>query len=143
MTLAAIDALLAQPFPQAAAKDGSSGPGHLVLTLRQSREFWDDVDDAASSAAYAEFEAELAALAATLTARWGEPGAVDLLPFLRAGLEGEHVPEPLDLLSQYVGRMQVWTPRGGTRWLALAVGQWDKELPVELVAAVGTVELRP
>jgi hypothetical protein len=33
--------------------------------------------------------------------------------------------------------MQVWRHPASGRWLALAIGQGDKELPLELLAAVG------
>jgi hypothetical protein len=33
--------------------------------------------------------------------------------------------------------MQVWRLSGGDRWLGLAIGQADRELPIWLIAAVG------
>jgi hypothetical protein len=66
-----------------------------------------------------------------------DPLVVDLWPCLRAGCEGEEVPEPLDSLSQQAVSMQAWPLRDRGRWLALTIGQQDKELPLELLAAVG------
>ncbi|MFD6416194.1 hypothetical protein [Streptomyces sp. NPDC060194] len=76
-------------------------------------------------------------LAAHLTTRWGTARVVDLGPYLSAGCNGEPVPEPLDHLSQQVGSMQVWPLGDSGRWLAPALGQADKELPLVLFAAVG------
>ncbi|MGE7436101.1 hypothetical protein [Kitasatospora sp. NPDC001175] len=40
--------------------------------------------------------------------------------------------------------MQAWQFRDRGHWLALTIGQWDKELPLELLAAVGrTAALDP
>ncbi|MGW2620325.1 hypothetical protein [Streptomyces sp. NPDC001500] len=112
--------------------------------LRDSQEFWDDDDGQAAREADADLRAYLDALIATLTARWGAPFAIDLLPYLRAGLEGEAVSEPIDCLSQLTGSMQAWLHRDPDRWLGLAIGQGDKELPLELLAAVGqTLALEP
>ncbi|MFF4694090.1 hypothetical protein [Streptomyces sp. NPDC001307] len=144
--LALIDELLAQPFPEANFHDdtGWGGPEHRVRILRASQEFWDDDDGQAAREADADLRAYLDALIAALTARWGEPLVVDLLPYLRAGLEGEAVSEPINCLSQLAGSMQAWPRREPGRWLGLAIGQGDKELPLELLAAVGqTLALEP
>ncbi|MFI6932535.1 hypothetical protein [Streptomyces sp. NPDC050287] len=137
--LSLIDELLAQPFPQVNLYDhtGCGGPQHRVRILRASQEFWDDDDGEAAREAGAELRAYLDALIAALTARWGEPLVVDLLPYLRAGLEGEAVSEPINCLSQLAGSVQAWPHPDLGRWLGLAVGQGDKELPLELLAAVG------
>ncbi|GHF33397.1 hypothetical protein E5082_30670 [Streptomyces griseoluteus] len=137
--LSLIDELLAQPFPEANFSDdtGCGGPDHRVRILRASQEFWDDDDGEAARKAEAELRAYLDALIAALTARWDEPLVVDLLPYLRAGLEGEAVSEPINYMSQLAGSMQAWPRRDPGRWLGLAIGQGDKELPLELLAAVG------
>jgi hypothetical protein len=131
--------LLAQPFPETNSHDatGCGGPGHHVRVLRASQEFWDDHDGEAAREADADLHAHLDALIAALTARWGEPLVVDLSPYLRAGFEGEAVSEPINFLSQQAGSMQAWPHRDSGRWLGLTVGQADKELPLELLAAVG------
>ena len=90
-----------------------------------------------SVGAEAELQTCLDDLAARLTTRWGNAFVVDLGPYLSASCEGEPVPEPLDYLSQQVVRMQVWPLPDSGRWLALAIGQADKELPLILFAAVG------
>lgn len=135
--LSTIDALLAQPFPEMNFVDvtGCGGPEHHMRVLRVSRDFWDDDDGQAW--AEADLRACLDALAAGLTMRWGDPLIVNLGPYLSAGCEGVVVPEPLDLLSQLAVSMQVWSLRDCDRWLALTIGQADKELPLELLAAVG------
>ncbi len=95
-----IDELLAQPFPETNFRDatGCGGPGYRVRILRASQEFWDDDDGQAAREADADLRAYLEALIAALTARWGEPLIIDLLPYLRASLEGEAVSEPINCL---------------------------------------------
>ncbi|SEK25346.1 hypothetical protein [Streptacidiphilus jiangxiensis] len=139
MRLAAIDALLARPFPGTASRDGLSGPTHLIETLRETEDFWDDPFHVAATAALTELEVELDALAAALTVRWGEACDVDLWSHLRVSVEeGSHPPEPIDYLSQYATSLRVWTPPGSPRWIGLTIGQGDPELPLQLFAAVGT-----
>ena len=52
-------------------------------------------------------------------------------------VQGDVLPEPLNTLCQQASSMQAWPLPGNGRWLALAIAQEDKELPVELLAAVG------
>ncbi|MEU6971957.1 hypothetical protein AB0A71_30330 [Kitasatospora aureofaciens] len=136
--LSTIDALAVRPFPEVTYADasGGDGPEHHVRELQVSRDFWDD-DGQAWGEAEADLQACLGDLAARLTTRWGHAFVVDLGPYLSAGYEGEPVPEPLDYLSQQVVSMQVWPLPDRGRWLALAIGQADKELPLILFAAVG------
>ncbi|MFF7364185.1 hypothetical protein [Streptomyces sp. NPDC008125] len=137
--LSTIDALAVRPFPEAPRTDatGSGGPRHHVRVLQVSRDFWDDDDGQAWVEAEADMMACLDDLAAHLTTRWGHPFFVELGPFLSAALDGESVPEPLDELSQQAVSMRVWPLPGADRWLALAVGQADKELPLILFVAIG------
>ncbi|MFC3572027.1 hypothetical protein ACFOZ0_01720 [Streptomyces yaanensis] len=137
--LATIDALVVQPFPEVTYVDacGGGGPEHHVRELQVSRDFWDDDDGQAWVEAEADLQACLDDLAARLTTRWGNAFVVDLGPYLSAGCEGVPVSEPLDYLSQQAVSMQVWPLPDSGRWLALAVGQADKELPLILFAAVG------
>ncbi|MGW4675296.1 hypothetical protein [Streptomyces sp. NPDC004324] len=137
--LSTIDALAVQPFPEVTYDDtsGGGGPEHHVRDLQVTRDFWDDDDGQAWVEAEADLQARLDALAACLTDRWGRAFVVDLGPYLSASCEGEPVPEPLDNLSQQAVSMQVWPLPDNDRWLALAIGQADKELPLILFAAVG------
>ncbi|MFF0559455.1 hypothetical protein [Streptomyces sp. NPDC004266] len=137
--LSTIESLAVQPFPEATYADasGGGGPEHHVRELQVSRDFWDDEDGQAWVEAEAELQACLDDLAARLTNRWGDAFVVDLGPSLSACCEGEAVPEPLDYLSQQAVSMQVWPLPDSGRWLALAIGQADKELPLILFAAVG------
>ncbi|MFH8383890.1 hypothetical protein ACH4E7_23575 [Kitasatospora sp. NPDC018058] len=143
--LARIDDLLARerPYPQKEVVDGEGygGPGYRVLELDVSGDFWDDEDGQACERAHDEADARLEALAAVLTARWGEPYDVDLWSYLVAGYGWDHPgrpsPVPLGLLSGKAVTLRVWPlPGAGARWLGLAVGQEDKELPVVLLAAL-------
>ncbi|QES52001.1 hypothetical protein DEJ50_33425 [Streptomyces venezuelae] len=137
--LSTIEALAVQPFPEVAHVDasGEGGPEHHVRVLQVSRDFWDDDEGQAWVEAEAELQACLDDLAARLTTWWGNAFVVDLGPYLSAGYEGESVPEPLDYLSQQAVSMQVWPLPDRGRWLALSIGQADKELPLILFAAVG------
>ncbi|MEV5606416.1 hypothetical protein AB0L33_33795 [Streptomyces sp. NPDC052299] len=137
--ISTIDSLAVQPFPEVTYVDasGEGGPEHHVRVLQVSRDFWDDDDGQVWVEADAELRARLDDLAARLTDRWGSAFVVDLGPYLSASCEGESVPEPLDYLSQQAVSMQVWPLPDNDRWLALALGQADKELPLILFAAVG------
>ncbi|MFB9904183.1 hypothetical protein [Allokutzneria oryzae] len=107
-----------------------------VLVLQESRDFWDDRDEEVVAAAQAEIDAAHDALAAELTARWGNPTTVRLSPYL----DEDDAPEPMLELSQLSGSALVW-PRGAGHWVALAVGQADAEFPIQLLAAAGTAAL--
>ncbi|MDH6144998.1 hypothetical protein P3T35_007048 [Kitasatospora sp. GP30] len=162
--LSILDELTARPFPEQGERpwDGTSwgGPGHHVAVLRESQDFWDDRSAETVDAAERELAADLAALAAVLTERWGSPATVDLWPYL--GLDDpETAPEaaePLAFLCNLAGSMQVWRPPSSElpsselpsselpssdRWIALTIGQGDRELPFELLAAVGTATALP
>lgn len=140
--LAIVDSLLALPFPQTNTHEGRrrSGPGYHVYGVRASRDFWDDRGEKAVEAAEEEIDAAFHVLATALTARWGEPHRVDLEPYLWSE---DEAPEPMNQLSQLSGDMFVWRSPGAGRWVALAVGQGDREFPVELVLAIGEVDPLP
>ncbi|GGU99947.1 hypothetical protein GCM10010182_16340 [Actinomadura cremea] len=123
--LAAIDDLLARPFPE-----GAHGHVHV---LHATRDFWDDRGEEVVEAAQAEIDAVHDPLVAALTRRWGEPEPFDLTPYLWAE---DPAPEPIDRLCALTTRMLLWRPTPA-RWLGLAVCQADAEFPLELHAAVG------
>ncbi|MER6235571.1 hypothetical protein ABT185_05720 [Streptomyces clavifer] len=150
--LARIESLLALPFPAGEESEDSgvrsSGPGHHLLILRASQDFWDDRSAERVEPAEQEIEAEFSALATALTERWGEPATVDLWPYLEEDAEGVPAPEPMGQLSNLAGSMQVWrpspdAPQAGGRWVGLAVGQADPEFPIWLLAAVGETAILP
>ncbi|WP_330296360.1 hypothetical protein [Streptomyces sp. NBC_00503] len=141
--LSAVDGLIALPFPEQELRPGkegrSGGPGYHLAVLRESRDFWDDRSEQVVEAAEQELEADLVALSKSLTSRWGRPETVELWPYL--GFDDPDpqysAPEPLALLSNVAGSMQVWRLPDSARWLALAIGQADPEFPLQLLAAVG------
>ncbi|GAT70294.1 hypothetical protein PS9374_05976 [Planomonospora sphaerica] len=135
---AIIENLLSLPFPQEHARAGnrSSGPGYHVRVLQASQDFWDDRVEETVEAAEEEIDTAYRELVAALTARWGSPETVDLEPYLWAE---DPTPEPIDELCQLSGQMLVWRRPEAGRWVALAIGQADREFPIELLAAVGTV----
>ncbi|MFF2040937.1 hypothetical protein ACFVVX_10950 [Kitasatospora sp. NPDC058170] len=148
--LSVIDELSVLPFPEQEGRPGTdggwSGPGYHVAVLRESQDFWNDRGEEIVEAAEQELEADLDALAAVLTARWGAPTTVDLGPYL--GFDDPDpeftAPEPLGFLCNVAaGSMQLWQPPSGGRWLALAIGQADRELPFELLAAIGEASSLP
>ncbi|MFE6052532.1 hypothetical protein ACFQ6N_17400 [Kitasatospora sp. NPDC056446] len=147
--LSIIDELSALPFPGQEGRPGKGagwgGPGYHVAVLRESRDFWDDRSEEVVEAAEGELEADLDALAAVLTARWGVPTAVDLWPYL--GFDDPDpefmAPEPLNFLANVAGGMQMWQLPSSCRWLALAIGQADRELPFELLVAIGEASSLP
>ena len=145
--LALIDSVLALPFPAGEGGEDSgvrsSGPGHHLVVLRASQDFWEDRSEELVEPAEQEIEDEFSLVAGALTARWGEPETVELWPYLDGAPDGGPAPEPMAQLSNLAGAMQVWRfPRSG-RWLGLAIGQADPEFPIWLLAAVGGVATLP
>lgn len=136
--LAIIDDLLALPFPTKDIREGcrSSGPGFHVYVVQASQDFWDDRGVEIVEMAQVEIDNSFEALATALTARWGEPHTVDLEPYLWGE---DRALEPMNRLCQLSSEMFVWQPQGADRWVGLAVGQGDPELPIELLLAVGEV----
>ncbi|WP_413802688.1 hypothetical protein [Streptomyces iranensis] len=131
-----IDQLRARDFPAQRTADGwvESGPGFHVADLRVSEDFW-DADLTRVEEVLEEFEAELSVLAQVLTLRWGAPDVLDLTDSLERSAMGEPVPPPLDTLCGYVPELRVW--RVDSRWVGLGVGQGDRELPFQLLVAIG------
>jgi hypothetical protein len=136
-----IDGALHQGFRMARHRtdDGFSGRDFHLVTLHASRDFWDWADLELIDETWAEMEVSLDALANALAFRWGPPQDVELWPYLQSLVEDgtAHVPEPIGILSQSASEMRVWHPPGYDRYVALALGQQDKELPIELLAGIG------
>ncbi|MEU8827093.1 hypothetical protein [Streptomyces sp. NPDC048636] len=125
--LATIDRLRADALP------AQRGSGCRVADLRVSEEFW-DADLTRVEEVGEEFEAELLVLVHVLSLRWGAPEVLDLTDHLERSAMGEPVPPPLDTLCGYVPELHTWRVDG--RWVALGVGQGDRELPLQLVVAI-------
>ncbi|MER8045532.1 hypothetical protein [Streptomyces sp. NPDC094032] len=101
--LAALDRLRARPF--------GDGAHHLAELA---------TGDAPADATDAEqAEAERAALAGLLTARWGPPDRFALGTLLLRADRGERLPQPWDLLSASVPDVELW--RVERRWIALGL----------------------
>ncbi|TJZ59266.1 hypothetical protein FCH28_04020 [Streptomyces piniterrae] len=134
--LTAIDRLRLRDFPAqpGCAAMVESGPGFHIADLRVSGDFW-DADLTEVAAALDEFEAELTALVQALSLRWGPPGILDLGAHLERSAMGIPVRPPLDSLCGYVPQMYGWRVAG--RWVGVGVGQGDRELPFQLLVAVG------
>ncbi|MFE1774615.1 hypothetical protein [Streptomyces sp. NPDC059008] len=134
--LTTIDALRLRAFPAQRIRSGlvESGPGFHVADLWVSEDFW-DADLAEVAETEEEFEAGLTALVQALSLRWGEPETLDLTPHLERTASGLPVPPPLDALCGYVPLLHGWRVRG--RWIGVGVGQGDREMPFQLLVAVG------
>ncbi|MFI9259384.1 hypothetical protein ACIGT4_17015 [Streptomyces sioyaensis] len=134
--LTAIDRLRLRAFPAEPLRSGTveSGPGFHIAGLRASQDFW-DADPAEVVEAEEEFEDDLTALVQALSLRWGPPEVLDLTPHLERVAQGLPVRPPLDTLCGYVPRMHGWRVEG--RWIGVGVGQGERELPFQLLVAVG------
>lgn len=135
--LDALDELLARPFPTkfSITTDGFGGPTCHVVDLEFSRDFWEDSERDQIEVVWDEYEDKARVLADALDARHGAHRTVALGPYFERAIAGEDLPEPLDHLSGLVVHLHVWTL--AERWLAVGVGQQDKELPIQLIAAIG------
>ncbi|GAB7029459.1 hypothetical protein AB0G35_33275 [Streptomyces sp. NPDC021749] len=138
--LTTIDLLRRREFPAQRVRSTpvESGPGFHIADLRVSQDFW-DVDLTELAEVEEEFEAALTALVQALSLRWGEPEVVDLTDVLERTAQGLPVPPPLDVLCGFVPLMYGWRVDG--RWTAVGVGQGDRELPLQLLVAVGEEEV--
>ncbi|MEV4993631.1 hypothetical protein [Streptomyces niveus] len=137
--LATIDLLCARPFPAARAGSGTgtSGPGFHLAELASGDGFWED--DGSRRAREAEqYEAECAALATVLEARWGEPQLFSLWSTRVRGAEGEEIPDPWRELSDGMAHAHLW--RIGDRWLAVGVSTQGEEHPFQLLATVTDID---
>ncbi|GAA4583483.1 hypothetical protein GCM10023194_20920 [Planotetraspora phitsanulokensis] len=138
--LAIVDGLLTLPFPGKDTHVGfrSTGPSYHVCVLQASQDFWNDRSEEIVETAQAEIDATLQSLVDALTVRWGGPEAIDLGPYPWS--EGP-TPEPMNQLCQLSGEMLIWRHLEVGRWVALAVGQSDPELPIELLVAVSETRI--
>ncbi|WP_236573438.1 hypothetical protein [Streptomyces sp. GS7] len=134
--LRVLDALRARAFPERRERTaaGESGPGFHVARLWESGPLW-DVDPAEAEELREACAAELAALVAVLSLRWGEPGVADLAEALERVAMGLPVRPPLELLAGLVPRIHIW--QDGDRWTAVGAGRCGPEQPCQVLAAIG------
>ncbi|MEE4543835.1 hypothetical protein V2S66_17890 [Streptomyces sp. V4-01] len=134
--IAEVDRLRALDFPAQRVRTPAvhSGPGFHLAELAVSEDPHGDGGSRREEVAD-DFEAACQALIERLADRWGEPEPLDLYPFLLRQEEGAPVPPPIDVLCGHVSEVYGW--RVGARWIALGVGQGDRELPYQLVLAIG------
>ncbi|MEU9943451.1 hypothetical protein [Streptomyces lavendulae] len=156
-----VEYLHALPFPRQEERAGDrwGGPGHHLVVLVESQDFWEGRATELVEEAEQGVEADRAALAQLLTRRWGAPAALDLNPFQDSGRTGTATgtstdadtglgfdaeePEPFGFLSGVTSEVWVWRPDGSDRWVGLAVGQADPEWPLQLLAAFGESSALP
>ncbi|MFI7102162.1 hypothetical protein ACIBK8_22725 [Streptomyces sp. NPDC050161] len=134
--LAELDRLRQRPFPEGRERSptGESGPGFHLTRLWTGPPAW-DADPADEQGIREDGAAQLEALTAVLSLRWGEPEEVDLTGILERVAQGLPVRPPLDVLSAAADRLSVWQP--GSRWVALGAGYGGPELPAQVLAATG------
>lgn len=140
--LATIDGLRSRAFPARRVQAGPvlSGPGHHIAVLEVSEDFCESGLDRVEEV-LDDFEAACQALVILLSERWGEPEVTDLMGHLEASAEGREPVEPLATLCGYVPEVYSWRADG--RWIAVGVGQHDREFPIELLAAVADRDFMP
>jgi hypothetical protein len=108
--------------------------GYLVVKLDHSQDFWDDTSR--REEVWASFEHTCGEIVAALAAAWGPAERLDLAALVYDDIEGD--PTPLaDELAVYVPLVHAW--HFGDRTVCVGVGQHDKEFPVMLIAAAGTL----
>ncbi|CAM5511771.1 hypothetical protein [Streptomyces narbonensis] len=112
-------------------------PGFHLAELATSEDFWED-DGTRRALAEEQYEAERDGLAGLLAARWGPPVELDLWPLLERSLAGESLPEPWSTLCSDTPELLLW--QDDDRWIGLGISQWDKELPLRLLAVVTTAD---
>ncbi|MFK0201631.1 hypothetical protein [Streptomyces lavendulae] len=152
-----VEYLHALPFPQQEERAGHrwGGPGHHLVVLVESQDFWEDRATELVEEAEQGVEADRTALAELLSRRWGAPAVMDLNPLQDSdgtgtgtyadtgfGFDAEE-PEPIGFLSGVTSEVWVWRPDGSVRWVGLAVGQADPEWPLQLLAAFGESSALP
>jgi hypothetical protein len=141
--LDAIDRLRARDFPARTVRSGDvlSGPAFHLADLWRSEPFFDD-DGTALTAARDDADALCEALIGLLSARWGAPRTLDLLPYLEQKESGAAVPPPLDTLcGDGLGEVYGW--QVGDRWIGLGTGQQGRDLPLRLVVGIGERDIVP
>ncbi|MBV1851580.1 hypothetical protein [Catellatospora tritici] len=131
--------LVLRPYPEVppqVAPGDLAQPGLYAVNLMVSRDFWDPEDrDLFWEQTLDEYEAVRDLLAAALTDRWGQPEDVDLLALRKSIPPDASEPPLVSLLSHYWRDVRLWHRSG--RHVCLEVGQADKELPFQLLLAVG------
>ena len=135
-----IEDLLSLPFPQETTRteDHCSGPGYHVRVLQASQDFWEAPSEETIQAAEEEIDLALRELVSALTARWGNPQTIDLDPYLWSETPAT---EPMNPLCQLSTQMLLWRPPELDRWVALTVGQADREFPIQLLVTVADTPL--
>ncbi|MGW2632159.1 hypothetical protein ACWC2K_22865 [Streptomyces chattanoogensis] len=133
--LTVIDDLRDRAFPARRERTaaGESGPGFHVVRLWESAPLW-DADPADAREIREDCAAELTALTAVLSLRWGEPAVLDLSGALERTAMGLPVRPPLDILCGLVPRLHTWEAAG--RRVAVGAGQGGPEQPYQLLAAI-------
>ncbi|MEU9416503.1 hypothetical protein [Streptomyces sp. NPDC051000] len=134
-----IDRLRGQTFPTEPVRFGrhGSGPGHHLVQLVETRDFWED-DGSARVEVADQISAEYGALVQALTGRLGTPQVFTLDGLTQRGIDGEAIPEPWEELGNSADHVHLW--RAGDLWLVVYVARGATEDPFRLMAAVTVID---
>ncbi|MCK1818938.1 hypothetical protein MTQ10_04785 [Streptomyces sp. XM83C] len=111
--------------------DGMSGPGHRTAELASSHGL--NTTDALTRARWQKrLHEDAEALAALLSARWGEPYHLGLQTTLLR-TESEEIPQPWARLSHLAAHAWLWECREHGHWLVLAVADRDPADEIRLL----------
>ncbi|MFI7217354.1 hypothetical protein [Micromonospora maritima] len=111
-----------------------SGPGYQIVSVAVSDVFWEEPAERWDEA-WRQAEEERGQLVAALSGRWGPPRPRSFRADLERAIRGEPLPPLADVLAEFVAEADTWHRHG--RSVCVALGQWDKEFPIQLVLAVG------
>ncbi len=111
-----------------------SGPGYHIVSVAVSDDFWEESAERWEEV-WDHFETKRAGLVAALTAIWGLPHPRPFHNDLDRAIRGEPLPPLAEVLVEFVVDADTWYRHG--RSVCVSLGQWDKELPIQLVLAVG------
>ena len=136
-SLATIGLLCTRDFPAEHGRTdvGTGGPGYHIAELQTSGDFWED-DGTEREGTEAQYEIDRDGLGERLIERWGAPDVFSLARAFERSQDGEDIPEPWASLSAHVPDVQLWKEPLTSRWIALGVSQWDRELPFQLLAVI-------
>lgn len=115
-----------------------SGPGYHIVSVAVSDVFWEEPAERWEEV-WDHFETKRARLVAALTGTWGLPHPRTFSADLERAIRGETLSPLADVLVEFVAEADTWYRHG--RSVCLSLGQWDKEFPIQLVLAVGELDL--
>ncbi|MFJ5548838.1 hypothetical protein [Streptomyces sp. NPDC093225] len=127
----------AHPGGHGGSRGDRDGPGHHLVELGRTQDFWEgDGSDRAGAAD--QIDAECTALVQALTDRWGRPDVFSPATVHERVVAGEEIPEPWGEISASTDLVNLW--RAGEHWLAVYVIDAGSPHPYLLMAALTTAD---